>query len=166
MKHLLIFAVIIVLPVQAIAAKAYVHSINAAVYKMPSMRSAKVTTLDKGDKLEVTKSKGAWYKIESANGKETTGWIYKFMVKKKPITNTSKLYASLRSFFYKIESVSKKSRRRPSSYTSTAAARGLREKRRHFAEKFNSDYDALETIESINITEEEAMTFLWEGVKK
>lgn len=165
MKRLIIILIIALLPAQAYAFKAYVHSMNASVYKMPSMKSKKLVTLDKGAQLQVTKSKGAWYKVKTTTGKQTSGWIYKFMVRKKPITNSSKLYSKLRSFFYKIESISKKSRRRPSSYTSTAAARGLREKRRHFAEKYNSDYDALEVIESIEITDEEAIAFLKEGGK-
>lgn len=160
MKHLLIIFIIALFPAQSYAFKAYVHSINAAVYKSPSMKSKKIATLEKGEKIKVKKSKGAWYKIESTSDGVKTGWIYKFMVRKKPITNSSKLYSKLRSFFYKIESISKKSRRRPSSYTSTAAARGLREKRQHFAEKYNSDYKALEVIESIVVTDKEAMEFL------
>lgn len=163
MKHLLIIFIVALFPAQSYAFKAYVHSINAAVYKTPSMKSKKIATLDKGEKLEVKKSKGAWYKIKSTTGGGKTGWIYKFMVRKKPITNSSKLYSKLKSFFYKIESISKKSRRRPSSYTSTAAARGLREKRQHFAEKYNSDYKSLEVIESIVVTDEEAMDFLKKG---
>ena len=164
MKYLLtLLALSILIPANADAYTAYVHSIKATVYKSPSMRSAKLTTLSKGAKLDVKKTKGAWYKVKSNDNK--TGWVYKFMVKKKPVTDSGKLYSKLRSFFYKIESISKKSRRRPSSYTSTAAARGLREKRRHFAEKYNSDYDALEFIESITISDEEAMEFLWKGVQ-
>ncbi len=165
MKPLLIILIIALFPAQSYAYKAYVHSMNAAVFKTPSMRSKKIATLDKGEKLEVEKAQGAWYKVNSISGGDKTGWIYKFMVRNKPITNSSKLYSKLRSFFYKIESISKKSRRRPSSYTSTAAARGLREKRRHFAEKYKADYISLEKIEAIQISNKEAMIFLWEGVK-
>ena len=153
----------ILIPATANAYTAYVHSIKATVYKSPSMRSAKLTTLSKGAKLDVKKTKGAWFKVKTNNNR--TGWVYKFMVKKNPISDTGRLYSRLKSFFYKIDSITKKSRRRPSSYTSTAAARGLREKRRHFAEKYNSDYDALEFIEAIVISDEEAMEFLWKGVQ-
>ncbi len=164
MKYLLsLLTISFLIPATANAYTAYIHSIKATVYKSPSMRSAKLTTLSKGAKLDVKKNKGAWFKVKTGNNR--TGWVYKFMVKKKPVTDSGRLYSKLKSFFYKIESISKKSRRRPSSYTSTAAARGLREKRRHFAEKYNSDYEALEFIESIFISDEEAMEFLWKGVQ-
>lgn len=165
MKYFLFFLLIVLLPAHSYAFSAYVQSTSAAVYKSPTMRSTKITSLSKGAKLEVKKSHGAWYRIESKTQGDHTGWVYKFMVRKKPVTNSSKLYSRLQSFFYKIESISKKSRRRPSSYTSTAAARGLREKRKHFARKYNADYASLEKIEAIQISDKEALAFLWEGVK-
>ncbi len=165
MKPRLLFLIIFLFPAQSYAFNAYVHSTNAAVYKSPSMRSKKITTLEKGIKIEVTKTKGAWYRIKPKTKSGHTGWVYKFLVSKKPVTKSSKLYSRLKSFFYKIESISKKSRRRPSSYTSTAAARGLREKREHFAKKYKADYKSLEKIEAIEISDKAAMEFLWEGVK-
>ena len=165
MKHLFFFLIIVSFPVQAYSFNVYVHSANAVMYESPSMHSKKIVTLNKGLKLDVTTKKGSWYKVNSKTDGSHTGWIYKFMVHEKPITNSSMLYSRLSSFFYKVESISKKSRRRPSSYSSTAAARGLREKRKHFAKKYKADYASLEKIEAIQISEEEAMFFLLEGVK-
>lgn len=165
MRYLPILFIALVLPVNGLAYTAYVHSIKATIYKSPSMRSENLTSLTKGDKLEVKGQKGAWLKVKTSGADSTEGWTYRFMVKKEPVTSSKKLYSRLKSFFYKIDSVTKKSRRRPSSYTSTAAARGLREKRRHFAEKYNADYDSLAIIESIEISDEEAMNFLWKGVQ-
>ncbi len=166
MKYVFSFLMIMaLLPAHAYAYTAYVHSIKATVYKSPSMKSDRVRTVSKGTKLEVSQEQGAWYLVSGKSLGKSKGWVYKFMVKKKPVSDSGRLYSKLKSFFYRIESISSKSRRRPSSYTSTAAARGLREKRKHFADKYNSDYPALETIESIDISEEEAMEFLWKGVK-
>lgn len=164
MKRLItVFFLIALLPTYAHSYAVYVHSVNAAIYKKPTMKSKKIIKLKEGDKVNVIREKGAWFQVKTKRGK---GWVYKFMVNKAPVTKTEKLYSRLRSFFYKIESVSGKSRRRPSSYTATAAARGLREKRKHFAEKYNADYESLEKIESIEISNEQALEFLRQGVKK
>jgi hypothetical protein len=63
-----------------------------------------------------------------------------------------------------LEELADKARRRPSAFTTTAAARGLKEKRRRFADKYQLDYDALEKMESIQISDQEASEFLMRGV--
>lgn len=149
------------LPLAAWADSAYVHSDRADVYSKPAMNSTKTTQLAKGTKVNVIEKKGAWSQIDDG---KTRGYIYSFLLNKNPVTTSEKLYSSLRSFFSKIESISSKSRRRPSSYTATAAARGFREKRAHFAEMYRSDYDSLERFESIDISDDEALKFIRKGV--
>lgn len=162
MKRFIYFMILgLMLPGGAWAYTAYVHSAQADVYSRPALSSHKSTRLIKGDKVSVVNRKGSWCEIEHAAGK---GYIYAFLLKKEPVQTKNRLYSRLRSFFHKIESISSKSRRRPSSYTATAAARGLRDKRQHFAELYNSDYDTLEKIEAITISEDEALAFIRKGV--
>jgi uncharacterized protein YraI len=139
----------------------YVQSVKADIYSQPSMKSAPLTSLAKGDAVTVVKENGSWLEVE-ISGKP--GFVYRFLVSRNEVKPREKLYSRLRAFFSKIESISSKSRRRPSSYTATAAARGFREKREHFAEKYNSDYDTLERFEAISIPDKEALDFIAKGV--
>ncbi len=141
----------------------YVHSVKAPVYVAPDIRSGKIVEIGKGTKITGLKEKGYWHKV-TYKGKK--GWIYKFMVKKEPLLNKKNIYARLKSFFRKVEGRSGKSRRRSSSYTATAAARGLKEKRKRFADKHYLDYSAVEKMESIEINDNEAMDFINRGVSK
>ena len=157
----LMFIAMLFLPVSSQAYIAYVQSIHADVHQSPTMKSPKTMSLVKGDSVEVVKENGSFYQI-SFEG--STGYIYRFLVSTQKIGSSEKLYSKLQSFFHKIESVSGKSRRRPSSYTATAAARGLRDKRRNFAESYTSDYESLARFEALVIGEDEALAFLRKGV--
>lgn len=161
-RSLLFFAFMaaLILPIEASAYNAFVQSVHADVYQSPTLKSQKTMSLVKGDPVDVVKESGSFYLISFEGSK---GYIYKFLVDKRKISTSDKLYSRLQSFFLKIESVSGKSRRRPSSYTATAAARGLRDKRKNFAQTYVSDYDSLARFESIMIKDEEALAFLKEG---
>lgn len=148
------------LPVETFAYNAYVQSVHADVYQSPTLKSQKAMSLVKGDSVDVVKESGSFFLISYKGSK---GYIYKFLVDKREVSTSEKLYSRLQSFFHKIESVSGKSRRRPSSYTATAAARGLRDKRQNFAQSYVSDYESLSRFESIVIGEDEALAFLKEG---
>jgi uncharacterized protein YraI len=148
-------------PLAAWAETAYVHSARADVHERPSMGSPTVGQLSSGDAVEILGNKGSWTEINYAGGQ---GFVYSFLLNARPASSKEKVYSRLRSFFSKIESISGKSRRRPSSYTATAAARGLREKREHFAALYQSDYDSLAAFEAIDIPEDEALAFIQKGV--
>jgi len=161
-RKLILFAVLIILfPTFCYSFDLYVHSAKAPLYQAPSIGSKKVTNLKKGTKVIGIEEKENWYKVEY-EGKD--GWVYKLMVKKAPPLETKGLFARLKASFRKVAVLRAKSRRRPSSYTTTAAARGLKDKRSRFAQKYELDYDALEKMESINISDAEALEFLAQGV--
>ncbi len=148
-------------PSTAFSYDLYVHSIKASVYLMPDSGSQKLFIVSKGDKLTGLKQMGYWHKI-TYRGKN--GWIYRFMVRNiQPVTKQD-IYGRFKSLFRKYEAFSARSRRRPSSYTAAAAARGLKEKRKRFAVKYRLDWDALEKIESMDISDSQAITFLSNGV--
>jgi len=160
-KFLILTVLIILFPTFSYCFDLYVHSVKAPLYQTPSIGSKKIIELKKGAKVIGIEEKTSWYKVRY-EGKD--GWVYKLMVKKTPPLETKGLFTRLKSLFRRIHVLREKSRRRPSSYTTTAAARGLRDKRQRFADKYRLDYEALEKIESIEISDNQALEFLTKGV--
>ncbi len=154
-KITLSFALIILLPTSAYCFDLYVHSIKAPLYAAPSVGSRKLLQLQRGQKIIGIKENKGWYAVTFG---QTQGWIYKLMARKTPPLDSSDLYGK------QVDQLADKARRRPSAFTTTAAARGLKEKRKRFASKYTHDYAALEKMESIEISNEEATRFLMEGV--
>ena len=146
---------IVLLPASSYSFDLYVHSIKAPLYEAPSIGSAKVMELQKGQRITGIKEKAGWYEVKYKNKK---GWVYKLMARKTPPLDKKDVYGK------QIEELGDKARRRPSAFTTTAAARGLKAKRKRFADKYRLDYDALEKVESVVISDEEASKFLMRGV--
>jgi len=159
----LLFAVILIMlcPALSYSFDLYVHSVKAPIYATPAMSSEKLTEIPKGTKLTGTGENPSWYEVRY---KDVHGWVYKLMVKKSPPMEKVGVFSRLKSLFHKIHTLRGKSRRRPSSFTTTAAARGLREKRERFSDKYQLAYTSLERLESIEISENEALEFLTKGV--
>jgi len=161
-KKLIIFTILIILfPTFSYSFDLYVHSVKAPIYQEPFISSKKIIELKKGTKVIGIEEKANWYRIRYGG---QSVWVYKLMVKKTPPLETKGLFGRLKTLAHKVQALREKSRRRPSSYTTTAAARGLRDKRKRFAEKYRLDYDALEKVESIEISNTEALEFLMKGV--
>lgn len=154
-KATLFFILIILLPASSYCFDLYVHSVKAPLYEAPSIGSTRLMELEKGQKIIGIKEKAGWYEVKY---RSIRGWIYKLMARKTPPLDKRDVYGK------QIEELSNRARRRPSAFTTTAAARGLKEKRRRFANKYQLDYDALEKMESIEIGDKEAFEFLMRGV--
>lgn len=154
-KATLFFIVIILLPASCYSFDLYVHSVKAPLYQEPSVGSARLMELEKGQKISGIKETPGWYEVEH---KKKRGWIYKLMARRTPPLDKKDVYGK------QLEELADKARRRPSAFTTTAAARGLKEKRRRFADKYQLDYDALEKMESIQVSDQEASEFLIRGV--
>lgn len=160
-KFLFAFILIILFPTFSHSFDLYIHSVKAPLYQKPFIGSKTIIELKKGTKIIGIEEKAQWYRVKYKN---KNGWVYKLMVKKTPPLETKGLFARLKSLFHKVHMLREKSRRRPSSYTTTAAARGLRDKRKRFADKYRLNYPALEKIESIVISDNEALEFLRRGI--
>ncbi|MEW6076753.1 MAG: hypothetical protein AB1724_02960 [Thermodesulfobacteriota bacterium] len=156
-KSLMILLGVLFLPATSPAYDLYVRSVNAPVYAMPDTASGVVTTVGQGTKLAGIENKGNWHMVKAG---DHTGWVYRFLVGDKPLADTGD--GSLAGQYAEQES---KARRRPSSYTAAAAARGLREKRQRFAEKYHLDYEALARIEAMAVSREEVTSFIKEGIE-
>ena len=153
---LFFFVCVLFVPTSVSAYDLYVQSVNAPVYAMPDTASGIMATHERGTKLAGIEQKGNWHMIR-VGGK--TGWIYRFLVNDQPPPETGTSSTLINQY----SDYSAKARRRPSSYTAAAAARGLREKRPGFAEKYRLDYETLEKIEAIEITREELTAFIKQG---
>jgi ribosomal protein L15E len=134
----------------------YVSSTKAPLYSEPRSGAEKVAEARQGEKLVGLESQGSWYRIDYG-GKRL--WILNLMVRKTlpPERKTPSKD--------EVDQMAQSARTRPSAYTTTAGARGLREKRGGQNEKYRLDYDALEKMESFEVTDEEASAFLEEASK-
>jgi len=133
----------------------YVNSIKAPVCEKPFMNSKKIVELEAGSKLVVLEEKGYWYRIAC---KGYSGWVFKLMVGSAP----PEMFRQINTD--QLEALESTARRRPSAYATTAAARGLMEKKRKFAARYATDYSAVERMEAGRIGYEEANQFVKEGI--
>lgn len=151
---LLIFLLLIV-PAGVFAGNLYVQSIKAAILSTPSLGSQVVAEAKRGEVLNSIEKKGTWFKVMY---KEKTGWVSMLLVGEKPPKGKVSILEKTE------EKLEKGSRRRASAFATAAAARGLAEERARISDKFKVDYNGLEWMEEINISEEEAALFIKEGV--
>ncbi|MBA4367390.1 MAG: hypothetical protein C0403_07090 [Desulfobacterium sp.] len=133
----------------------YIHSAKAPVYSRPNIQSEKIMELKTGMEIIILEEKGFWYQMTY---NEIPGWIFKLMVRDTPPKE-----------FYEIDvnqlaELESKARKRPSAYTTTASARGLKTKRDRFASQYKNDYNALEKMESMVISREDADKFITDGM--
>ncbi|MFZ5573207.1 MAG: hypothetical protein ACOZF0_22625 [Thermodesulfobacteriota bacterium] len=138
----------------------YVASVKAQVYLMPDTGSEKLFELKQGTRISGLKKAEYWHQV-SHQGR--SGWIYSFQVAVKPPVKKRDIYGAFTSLLNKYKLFSDRSRRRSSAYSSVAAARGLRENRLRIHSGHRLDYEALEKMESVDITESQALMFLQEG---
>jgi len=153
-KHfLLIIALFYLLPTLAWCSDLFVQSRTAPVFKKPSLTSMKLMVLAQGTKVTGLKKKGMWQQIQH---NKKTGWVYSLMLSKalpqSPLDITSD----------QVDQMAQSARRRPSSYASAAAARGLVNQRKRLAQKLGYDYAALKKMESYAVDEKETLQFVKE----
>jgi hypothetical protein len=156
MKRLSILIVVIfVLPSLAFSYDLFIQSFKAPLFKSPSIGCEKLMVLSKGERVKGIEENKNWYKVQC---QDKIGWIYKLMARKTAPLDNSKVFGD------QIAELSDNVRRRPSSFSTTAAARGLKEKRKRFSDKYVLDYQALEKIEAMVINPKEAIDFLTKGM--
>jgi len=160
-KAIVITVVLLALPALSFSYDLYVNSARATVYLAPDIGSGKLFELPAGTRMSGIVQKGYWHKVEYQGKK---GWVYKFLVKKTPPIKKQHVYDTGGPTSQKYQDFSDRARRRPSAYTAAAAARGLKKMRKRFSSRYHLDYEALDKMESINITNSQAMNFLAQGV--
>jgi uncharacterized protein YgiM (DUF1202 family) len=129
----------------------YVQSVTANVRAEPSFGSKVIAKTEKGQKLTSISKEGNWIKIK-IDGKQ--GYISSLLVSTQPPLQKQTVIKA------EDDEIKPGARRRASSYTSAAAARGLTdEERKREGIEEAPDYKAVDKMESIKVTPEEVNRF-------
>jgi hypothetical protein len=133
------------------AETAYIKGLKATIYAEPNNSADKIAKLARGEEVTVVDKKGFWRKVKSS---KVTGWLPALMISKKKPKNKI-------SVLDKKTNMSQKARKRASTFTSAAAARGLTESgRKRIGKMQQPDFNALEKVEKETVDEEEAIEYL------
>ncbi len=129
----------------------YVQSVKAKLLDQPAFAGKTLATLSKGQLVEVLEQNGRWFKVRQG---EVQGWLSALLVAPQPpLDKASVLKADDKR-------LTDKARRRASNQASAAATRGLREgDRSRASDETHANYQAVETMESKQVSEEEAALF-------
>jgi hypothetical protein len=128
----------------------YVQGEQAPLYAAPQLGKAPVAVVAQGTPLTVVGGNQRWYQV-SAEGHE--GWVVKFMVAAHPPVNAENQANDA------MEVLLKRARVRPSTYSTTAAARGLRAGGKGIKEAYGVDYESVAQMEKSQPTAEEVADF-------
>jgi hypothetical protein len=133
----------------------YVQSARARVLSAPSFKAAPLGDASRGTKLTFLKKEGTWVKV-SFYGKE--GYISSILVSPyPPLARAGMIRAE-------DADLQQGARRRASTYTSAAAARGLaQDDRRRLSRDEKADYDGLERVEAFSVSEDDVTRFMEGG---
>lgn len=140
------------------SANMYVQSARAKIMEQPSFKAKVMLNLEKGAEVETIETNGNWIKVKY---NEQTGWISKLLLaSQQPQPKASLLQGQ--------EQTLKDSARRRASENATAAAtRGLRnEDRSRMSDGNHADYEALEKVESQQVSDEATWKFHDEGMNQ
>ncbi len=130
----------------------YVQSIKAKVMTAPSFKSGVIAEMHRGDKLYSSGRKGSWIKVRAS---KKNGYISSLLVSTHPP------FKRVRFIRGDDKKIKQGVRRRASSYTSAAAARGLtQDDRKRLSREEKIDYDSLEKIESFQLGQDEIARFM------
>ncbi len=134
----------------------YVQSVKAKVMSGTSFKSQVLGEVGKGFKVLSTGKQGSWVKVRF---KDRDGYVSSLVLAKHPPLNKAGIIRADDT------EIKQGVRRRASSYTSAAAARGLaQDDRRRLGKEEKADYDSLDKIESFKLSPEEITRFM-EGNK-
>jgi uncharacterized protein YgiM (DUF1202 family) len=133
----------------------YVQSANAKIWLGSSFKSKVIAEVGKGQMLTSTGQEGSWIKVK-IDGKE--GYVPSLLLSTHPPLEKTVVIKAEDS------EIKQGVRRRASSYSSAAAARGLtREDRERADIEEGVDFNALKKMESLSLTADEVTQFMEGG---
>ena len=133
----------------------YVQSVKAKILSGSSFKSTVIAVVGKGHQLTSTGREGSWVKVKIA---DKEGYVPSLLLSAYPPLEKAGVI--------KADDVEIKQgvRRRASSFTSAAAARGLtHEDRKRVNTEERVDYNTLERMESLTLTTDEVTQFMAGG---
>ncbi len=135
----------------------YVQSIKAKIMAEASFKAKMIAEVGRGYKLTGLGKEGSWTKVKYGS---LTGFIPSLLVSVNPPLQRQSIIKGEES------ALQQNVRRRASTYTSAAAARGLTaDDRRRLSKDEKVDYESLEQLEAIIVSESEIQKFA-EGGRK
>ncbi len=130
----------------------YVQSVKAKVMSGTSFKSPVLGEVGKGFKFQSSGKQGSWVRVRF---KDHDGYISSLVVSTHPPLSRAGVIKAEDS------EIKQGVRRRASSYTSAAAARGLaQDDRRRLSKEEKADYDSLEKVESFKLSPDEISRFM------
>ena len=130
----------------------YVQSVKAKVMSGPSFKSAVIAEVSKGIKLAASGREGSWVKVR-LNNKD--GYVSALLVSTHPPMEKTAVIKG------EDAEIKQGVRRRASSYTSAAAARGLaQDDRRRLSKEEKVDYESLEKVEAFKLGADDVNRFM------
>jgi len=133
----------------------YVQSVKAKVMAQTSFKAPVLGEVGKGYKFSSLGRQGSWIKV-TLNGK--TGYVASLLVSPHPPLDKPAVIRAHEG------DISQGVRRRASTYTSAAAARGLTsEDRKRASAEEEIDYKALEKMEAFTVSSDEVTKFMEGG---
>jgi hypothetical protein len=137
-------------------AEYYVQSVKAKVLAGKTFKSPVLGEVAKGYKFVSSGKEGGWVKVKYKNSE---GYVSSLLLSPNPPLDKAGVIKGDDA------EIKQGVRRRASSYTSAAAARGLaQDDRRRMNREERADYISLEKIESFTVSQEEISKFM-EGEK-
>jgi len=131
----------------------FVKSYQTHLFKSPSIENLSAHTLQRGNSVTFLEKQDVWIKVKAG---EKTGWLMEFHLSSKPIQKRVLLSQTV--------DLTSAARKRASTFTSTAAARGLADSGQQVVDgQASLEMTALSRIESQAVREEEALEFLSKG---
>lgn len=130
----------------------YVQSVKAKVMSGPTFKSPVVGEVAKGHKFISSGKEGGWVKVKL---EDKEGYVSALLLSThQPLERVGVISGEETEIKQGV-------RRRASSYTSAAAARGLaQDDRRRLGREEKADYDSLDQIESFKLSPEEINRFM------
>lgn len=132
----------------------YVQSTNATVRTDPSFSAKVMAKVTKGQTLAGVSKEGNWIKVKM-DGK--TGYISSYLVSSQPPLEKQTVIKANE------EEIQPSARRRASSFTSAAAARGLTTDENKDGKDAPPDFKAVEKMEATKVTPDEVNKFKESG---
>jgi uncharacterized protein YgiM (DUF1202 family) len=130
----------------------YVQSVKAKVMSGPSFKSGLISEISRGYKLTSSGREGSWIKVRIS---DKEGYVSSLLVSTHPPFEKTEVIKGGDA------EIKQGVRRRASSYTSAAAARGLaRDDRRRLSKEEKIDYESLEKVEAFTLSSEEVARFM------
>jgi hypothetical protein len=132
----------------------YVQSVKAKVMSGASFKSVVIAEVARGTQLTVSGRLGGWLKVRF---NEQDGYVPYLLVSTHPPFEKTRLIKGEDAEI----NINKGVRRRASSYTSAAAARGLaQDDRRRLSKNEKADYDSVDKMEAFTLSSDELNRFM------